>query len=154
MEVILLEKISKLGNIGETVQVKDGFARNYLIPKKAAIRATEENKKVFEGKKEELEKANLEKIKIAKKQLNSVPKSVVIYREASEQGALFGSVTSRDLVKLVNVSESVNLTAKDIILKSNIKSLGTFSANVIFHPEVTNNIEIIVKSSEESESKK
>jgi large subunit ribosomal protein L9 len=154
MEVILLEKISKLGNIGETVRVKDGFARNYLIPKKAAIRATEENKKVFEGKKEELEKANLEKIKIAKKQLNSVPKSVVIYREASEQGALFGSVTSRDLVKLVNVNEGVNLTAKDIILKSNIKSLGTFSANVIFHPEVTNNIEIIVKSSEESESKK
>ena len=62
MEVILLEKVSKLGNIGETVRVKDGFARNYLIPKKVAIRATEENKKVFEGKKEELEKVNLEKM--------------------------------------------------------------------------------------------
>ena len=154
MEVILLEKISKLGNIGETVRVKNGFARNYLIPKKIAIRATEENKKVFQGKKEELEKANLEKIKIAKNQLSAVPKSVVIFREASEQGALFGSVTSRDLVKLVNVNESINLTAKDIILKSNIKSLGIFSASVIFHPEVTCNIEIIVKSSEESESKK
>mgnify|MGYP001220648552 CR=1 FL=1 len=94
MEVILLEKISKLGNIGETVRVKDGFARNYLIPKKAAIRATEENKKVFEGKKEQLEKANLEKIKVAKKQLSSIPKNVVIFREASEQGALFGSVTT------------------------------------------------------------
>jgi large subunit ribosomal protein L9 len=154
MEVILLEKISKLGNIGETVRVKDGFARNYLIPKKAAIRATEENRKVFEGKKEQLEKANLEKIKAAKKQLSSIPKNVVIFREASEQGALFGSVTSRDLVKLVNVNESINLTAKDIILKSNIKALGTFSATIIFHPEVTSKIEIIVKSSEESESKK
>ena len=154
MEVILLEKISKLGNIGETVRVKNGFARNYLIPKKAAIRATEENKEVFEGKKEELEKANQEKIKLAKEQLSSIPKSVIIFREASEQGALFGSVTSRDLVKLVNVNESIQLTAKDIILKSNIKSLGTFSATVVFHPEVTINIEIIVKSSEESESKK
>ena len=83
-----------------------------------------------------------------------IPKSVIIFREASEQGALFGSVTSRDLVKLVNVNESINLTAKDIILKSNIKSTGTFSANVIFHPEVVSNIEIIVKGSEESESKK
>ena len=154
MEVILLEKVSKLGNIGETVRVKDGFARNYLIPKKVAIRATEENKKVFEGKKEELEKANLEKIKAAKNQLSSAPKSVVIFREASEQGALFGSVTSRDLVKLVNVNENINLTAKDIILKSNIKSLGTFTATIIFHPEVTTEIEVIVKSSEESESKK
>ena len=153
MEVILLEKVSKLGNIGETVKVKDGYARNYLIPQKAAIRATEENKKVFEGKKEELEKANLEKIELANKQKGFLPKSVSIFREASEQGALFGSVTSRDLVKLVNVNENINLTAKDIILKSNIKALGKFSAKVIFHPEVTSNIEIIVKNSEESESK-
>ena len=154
MEVILLQKVSKLGNIGETVRVKAGYARNYLIPQKAAIRATEENKKVFEGKKEELETANLEKIKIASKQLTTIPKSIIIYREASEQGALFGSVTSRDLVKLINVNESLNLTAKDIVLKSNIKNLGVFSAKVIFHPEVTSIIEIIVKNSEESESKK
>ena len=154
MEVILLQKVSKLGNIGETVRVKAGDARNYLIPQKAAIRATEENKKVFEGKKEELETANLEKIKIANKQLTTIPKSIIIYREASEQGALFGSVTSRDLVKLINVNESLNLTAKDIVLKSNIKNLGVFSAKVIFHPEVTSIIEIIVKNSEESESKK
>ncbi len=154
MEVILLQKVSKLGNIGETVRVKAGYARNYLIPQKAAIRATEENKKVFEGKKEELETANLEKIKIANKQLTTIPKSIIIYREASEQGALFGSVTSRDLVKLINVNESLNLTAKDIVLKSNIKNLGVFSAKVIFHPEVTSIIEIIVKNSEESESKK
>ena len=102
MEVILLEKISKLGNIGETVKVRDGYARNYLIPKKAAIRATEANKKVFEEKKDELEKANLKKIEEAKKVLELLPKSIILFREASEQGALFGSVTSRDIVKEIN----------------------------------------------------
>ena len=89
MDIILLEKISKLGDIGETVKVKSGFARNYLFPNKKAIRATEENKKVYEEKKEELEKANLEKIKSAKEKVGLLPKKVKIYREASEQGALF-----------------------------------------------------------------
>lgn len=152
MEVILLEKISKLGNIGETVKVRDGYARNYLIPKKAAIRATEANKKVFEEKKDELEKANLKKIEEAKKVLELLPKSIILFREASEQGALFGSVTSRDIVKEINELKKISLNAKDIILKSNIKNLGNYKAEVILHAEVTSIIEVNVKNVEESES--
>ena len=99
ISVILLEKISKLGNIGQEVKVKDGFARNYLIPNKKAIRASEENKKFFEQKREELVKINDEKIKTATEKLKKVPDTINIIREASEQGALFGSVTARDIAK-------------------------------------------------------
>ena len=154
MEVILLEKISKLGNIGDVVKVKQGFARNYLLPRKIAIRATDTNKKIFEEKKAELEKNNLEKIKVAQEKLKLMPKSIKLYREASDQGALFGSVTSRDVIKILNNDSKINLSAKDIVLKSIIKSIGTHSASINLHPEVTSIIEINVKNIEESESKK
>ena len=149
MDIILLEKITKLGNIGEVVKVKDGFARNYLFPNKKAIRATEDNKKVFEQKKEELEKLNSEKIKTAKETLKVIPENITLIREASEQGALFGSVTSRDIVKEIN-NDKLNISAKDVILKYNIKNIGDYVSEVILHPEVTKKINIKVKSSEES----
>ena len=152
MDIILLEKISKLGDIGETVKVKSGFARNYLFPNKKAIRATEENKKVYEEKKEELEKANLEKIKSAKEKVGLLPKKVKIYREASEQGALFGSVTSRDIVKEFN-DDNINISAKDVILKSNIKNIGEYEVEVVLHPEVISKIKVYVKNIEESVAK-
>ena len=152
MDIILLEKISKLGDIGETVKVKSGFARNYLFPNKKAIRATKENKKVYEEKKEELEKANLEKIKNAKEKVGLLPKKVVIYREASEQGALFGSVTSRDIVKEFN-DDNINISAKDVILKSNIKNIGEYEVEVVLHPEVISKIKVYVKNIEESVAK-
>ena len=154
MEVILLEKITKLGNIGDVVKVKQGFARNYLLPRKIAIRATEANKKIFEEKKAELEKNNLEKIKTAKELLKLIPKSVELFREASDQGALFGSVTSRDIIKILNNDPKVDLSAKDVVLKSIIKDVGTFSANINLHPEVTSTIEINVRKNKESESSK
>ena len=152
MDIILLEKISKLGDIGETVKVISGFARNYLFPNKKAIRATEENKKVYEEKKEELEKANLEKIKSAKEKVGLLPKKVKIYREASEQGALFGSVTSRDIVKEFN-DDNINISAKDVILKSNIKNIGEYEVEVVLHPEVISKIKVYVKNIEESVAK-
>lgn len=152
MEIILLEKISKLGNIGETVKVKDGFARNYLLPNKKAIRASDENKKFFEQKKTELEKINTEKIKIANQTLENIPDNINIFREASEQGALFGSVTSRDIAKAINKSD-LSLTAKDIILRTNIKNIGDFKVIVSLHPEVKKEISVSVKNSEESVDK-
>ena len=103
ISVILLEKISKLGNIGQEVKVKDGFARNYLIPNKKAIRASEENKKFFEQKREELIKINDEKIKIATEKLKKIPNTINVIREASEQGALFGSVTARDIAQEIKL---------------------------------------------------
>ena len=139
INVILLEKISKLGNIGEIVKVKDGFARNYLLPNKKAIRASNENKKVFEKQKEELVKINEEKITVAKEVVKKIPDNITIFREASEQGALFGSVTSRDIAKEIK-ADSFEINAKDIILKSNIKNIGDYIVEVVLHPEVSKKI--------------
>ena len=149
ISVILLEKISKLGNIGQEVKVKDGFARNYLIPNKKAIRASEENKKFFEQKREELVKINNEKIKVATEKLKKIPNTLNIIREASEQGALFGSVTARDIAKEIKIGD-IEVTAKDIIVKSIIKNVGKFQVQIILHPEVSKEINVIVEKSEES----
>ena len=149
INVILLEKISKLGNFGQEVKVKDGFARNYLIPNKKAIRASEENKKFFEQKKEELVKINEEKIKVATEKLKKVPDTINIIREASEQGALFGSVTSRDIAKEIKVDD-IEISAKDVILRSIIKNVGEFQVKIVLHPEVSKEVNIIVEKSEES----
>ena len=149
ISVILLEKISKLGNIGQEVKVKDGFARNYLIPNKKAIRASEENKKYFEQKREELVKINNEKIKTATEKLKKVPNTINIIREASEQGALFGSVTARDIAKEIKIDD-IEVNAKDVIIKSIIKSIGEFQVKIVLHPEVFKEISVIVKKSEES----
>ena len=149
ISVILLEKISKLGNIGQEVKVKDGFARNYLIPNKKAIRASEENKKFFEQKREELVKINDEKIKIATEKLKKVPDTINIIREASEQGALFGSVTARDIAKEINIDD-IEVSAKDVMIKSVIKNVGEFQVKIVLHPEVSKEINVTVEKSEES----
>tara|TARA_B100000963_G_scaffold145251_1_gene126532 strand:+ start:3208 stop:3669 length:462 start_codon:yes stop_codon:yes gene_type:complete len=146
MDIILLEKVLKLGNIGDTVKVKAGYARNYLIPKKIAIRATKENIKIFETKKADLEKANLAKMKEAQNLQKILPKSITLFREASEQGALFGSVTARDIAKEIETSKKVAVSAKDIILKENIKALGEYNAEVNLHAEVRETIDILVKA--------
>ena len=147
MEVILLEKVNKLGDIGQIVNVKNGFARNFLFPNKIAIRATKENKEIFEKKKDELNKANAEKIKVAEKLLTKVPNTVKIYREASEQGALFGSVTSRDVVNEIN-NDEINLKAKDFIIKQVIKNIGEYTGTLVLHPEVSKDIKIQVTTIE------
>ena len=149
ISVILLEKISKLGNIGQEVKVKDGFARNYLIPNKKAIRASAENKKFFEQKKEELVKINDEKIKAATEKIKKIPDTINIVREASEQGALFGSVTARDIAKEIKIDD-IEVSAKDVIIKSIIKNIGEFIVKVVLHPEVSKEINIIVVKSQES----
>ena len=148
MEVILLEKMKKLGDIGQTVRVKPGYARNYLFPNKMAIRATKENIEFFDKQKEQLDKANSEKIKIAKEMLLKVSNDVKIYREASEQGALFGSVTARDVINELNTVDDLSLKAKDLIIKHVIKNVGEFKGTLILHPEVSKEIKISVLSTE------
>lgn len=148
MEIILLEKVNKLGDIGQIVKVKPGYARNFLFPNKIAIRATEENKQVFEKQKEQLQKANLEKKKIAENLITKAPDSVIIFREASEQGALFGSVTSRDVINEINDSSKLSLKAKDFTIKQTIKSIGDYTGKLSLHPEVMKDIVITVKTAE------
>tara|TARA_A100000164_G_C21597495_1_gene625900 strand:+ start:262 stop:711 length:450 start_codon:yes stop_codon:yes gene_type:complete len=148
MEVILLEKINKLGDIGEIVKVKPGYARNFLIPNKIAIRATKENKEIFEKQKDQLKKANIEKKQDAEKLLPQIPETIDIFREASEQGALFGSVTSRDIANELNSKPNLNIKAKDILIKQVIKSIGSYTVNLVLHPEVIKSINIKVQTSE------
>ena len=148
MEIILLEKVNKLGDIGQTVKVKSGYARNFLFPNKMAIRATEENKQVYEKQKEQLQKSKCRKEKAAEELIAKVPDSIVIDREASEQGALFGSVTSRDVINEISTSSELGLKAKDFNIKQIIKNLGEYKGTLSLHPEVSKEISIIVNSKE------
>ncbi len=144
MEIILLQKINKLGNIGDTVKVKPGFGRNYLIPSGKALRATKENKKVFETTKAKLLEENKDEIKKAEKikaEVESLDLSIV--RSASDTGMLYGSVTTRDIANLIG-ENGITLSRRQIALDKPIKELGLFDMSVILHPEVESKIKLKV----------
>ena len=144
MEIILLQKINKLGNIGDTVQVKPGFGRNFLIPSGKALRATKENKEIFESTKTKLLEENKEAIEKAEKTRAEVEGlNLVVVRSASDTGMLYGSVTTRDISKLID-EHGVTLSRKQISLENPIKELGIFNLRVILHPEVETKIELRV----------
>ena len=126
MEVILLQKINKLGNIGDTVEVKPGFGRNYLIPSGKALRATKENKVFFETTKANLLEKNKEEIEKAEKLRAEVEAlNLMIVRSASDTGILYGSVTTRDITNLIG-ENGITLSRKQIALDKPIKELGLF----------------------------
>jgi large subunit ribosomal protein L9 len=136
MEVILLERVAKLGQMGETVRVKDGFARNFLLAKGKALRATKENKARFEGMRKDLESRNQENRGEAEKLSSKIDgKTFVILRQASETGQLFGSVTTRDLVALI-ADLGIEVTRNQIHLHAPIKMIGGHKVPVALHPEV------------------
>ena len=144
MEIILLQKINKLGNIGDTVQVKPGFGRNFLIPSGKALRATKENKEIFENTKTKLLEENKEAIEKAEKTRAEVESlNLVVVRSASDTGMLYGSVTTRDISKLID-EHGVTLSRKQISLENPIKELGVFNLRIILHPEVETKIELRV----------
>jgi large subunit ribosomal protein L9 len=136
MDVILLERIEKLGQIGDVVAVKPGFARNFLLPRRKALRATEENKKRFEAQRAQIEATNLsrkqEADKIAKK-VDGV--KIVIIRQASETGMLFGSVANRDIADGLTEA-GFTVDRRQVILDKPIKTLGLHKVRVALHPEV------------------
>jgi large subunit ribosomal protein L9 len=144
MEVILLERVGKLGQMGEVVRVKDGFARNFLLPRGKALRATEENRTRFEGMKSELQarSASLktEATGLADK-LNG--RSFTVLRQASESGQLFGSVSPRDLVGLITEA-GFNVSRNQIALNTPIKTIGQHDVPLALHPEIETSIKIIV----------
>ena len=144
MEIILLQKINKLGNMGDTVQVKQGFGRNFLIPGGMALRATKENKEFFEKTKAKLLEENKEAIEKAEKIRVEVESlKLVVVRSASDTGILFGSVTTRDVSNLIG-EQGITLSRKQIALEKPIKELGTYDISVILHPEVESKIKIRV----------
>ncbi len=153
MEIILLQKINKLGNIGDTVEVKPGFGRNYLIPSGKALRATRENKEVFETTKAKLLEKNKDEIGKAEKIRAEVESlNLMIVRSASDTGILYGSVTTRDIANLIG-ENGITLSRRQIALDKPIKELGLFDVSVILHPEVESKIKLkVVRSLGETTS--
>ena len=144
MEVILLERVAKLGQMGDVVRVKDGFARNYLLPKGKALRATKENKSRFDTMKVELEARNLEQKSEAEKvagKLNG--QSFTVLRQAAEGGQLYGSVSPRDLAELVS-AKGFSLNRSQIALHNPIKAIGMHKVPITLHPEVEVSITVTV----------
>jgi large subunit ribosomal protein L9 len=152
MEVILLERVAKLGQMGEIVRVKDGYARNYLLPGHKALRATDINKARFETERTQLEARNLEtknEAAVIAEKLNG--QSFVIVRQAGETGHLYGSVSPRDIAAAVT-DDGFSIGRNQVVLKAPIKSLGLHEIPVQLHPEIEAAITInIARSAEEAE---
>jgi large subunit ribosomal protein L9 len=147
MEVILLERIGKLGQMGDVVRVKDGYARNFLLPRGKALRATAENKARFESMKSELQTRNLELKGGAEKLAGTLDgKTITILRQASEAGQLYGSVSPRDIAGLLAESGST-ISRSQVALNTPIKAIGQYKVPLALHPEVETNITVIVARS-------
>jgi large subunit ribosomal protein L9 len=147
MEVILLERVAKLGQMGEVVKVRDGFARNFLLKRGKALRATAENRAKYDGMKAELEANNIqakgEASKVAEK-ING--KEIVIIRQAAESGQLFGSVSVRDIVDAL-AADGVTVARTQVWLDSPIKTIGQTKVTIAVHPEVETSIAVFVARS-------
>ncbi|MFL6748551.1 MAG: 50S ribosomal protein L9 [Sphingomicrobium sp.] len=152
MEVILLERVEKLGQIGDIVNVKNGFARNYLLPNKKALRANEANKKVFEANRAKIEAENVEKRTDAEQASKGVEgKTVQLIRQASNTGQLYGSVSARDIVEALE-GVGAKTTKSQIVLNRPIKAIGMHEVKVALHPEVSVTVKVnVARSPEEAE---
>lgn len=152
VEVILLERVEKLGQMGQVVKVRPGFARNYLLPQKKALRATKENMAYFEKQRAQLETQNLARRSDAEhvaKKLDGL--SVVIIRQAGESGQLYGSVTARDIADAVTAA-GFTVGRSQVVLDKAIKTLGLYPQRVVLHPEVAVSVTVnVAQSAEEAE---
>ena len=152
MEIILLERVEKLGAIGDVVKVKDGFARNYLLPNKKALRANESNRKLFEASRERIEADNAERRTDAEKSAKGVEgKSVQLIRQASNTGQLYGSVSARDIADaLAGVGATV--AKSQVVLDRPIKAIGLYDVKIALHPEVAVTVKVnVARSPEEAD---
>ncbi|MET0605843.1 MAG: 50S ribosomal protein L9 [Beijerinckiaceae bacterium] len=152
MEIILLERVAKLGQMGEVVRVKDGFARNFLLPRGKALRATELNRKQFETQRVQLETRNLERKKEADAVADKLNgKSFVVLRQAGESGVLYGSVSPRDIAEAISAG-GFSIDRDQVALNAPIKSLGLHQAPISLHPEVEAIVTInVARSADEAE---
>jgi large subunit ribosomal protein L9 len=149
MEVILLEQVDKLGQMGDVVKVKSGYARNYLLPQKKAMRATEANKSHFEQQRAQLEAVNLEQRQEAEKLGKKMEGlSIILIRQAGEAGQLYGSVNARDIAAAVTEG-GFTITRQQVGLANPIKSLGVYEVRVVLHPEVSINVSTNVARSKD-----
>jgi large subunit ribosomal protein L9 len=152
MDIILLERIEKLGTIGDVVTVKDGYARNFLLPNKKALRANAANRKVFEANKAKIVADNDSKRSDAEVHAKDVDgKSVILIRSSSNAGQLYGSVSVRDIVDALN-EDGANLLKGMIVLERPIKTIGVYDVKVTLHPEVVVSVKVnVARSADEAE---
>ncbi|GLT10071.1 50S ribosomal protein L9 [Sulfitobacter sp. PR48] len=152
MQVILLERVAKLGQMGEVVDVKPGFARNYLLPQGKALSASKANVEAFEARKSQLEAENLETKKEADKMADKLNgQQFVVIRSASDAGALYGSVTTRDAADAATEG-GFTIDRKQVVLSAPIKELGLHDVLIVLHPEVEATIQLnVARSVEEAE---
>lgn len=149
MEVILLERVNKLGQMGEVVKVRDGYARNFLLKRGKALRATADNRARYDGMKAELEARNLKAKGEASKVAEKIEgKNIIVIRQASEAGQLFGSVTVRDIVAAFE-TDGVHLDRPQVQLDAPIKTIGKHTVTVAVHPEVEVEITVTVARSQD-----
>jgi large subunit ribosomal protein L9 len=149
MDVILLERIEKLGQMGQTVKVKPGFARNFLLPQKKALRATKENQARFESQRAQLEAQNLRLREEAQARAAIMDQlSVLIIRQAGESGMLYGSVSGRDVAETI-VEMGYGIERRQVALETPIKSLGSYPVRIALHPEVAVTVTVTVARSQE-----
>ncbi|SFF99926.1 LSU ribosomal protein L9P [Novosphingobium sp. CF614] len=147
MDIILLERVEKLGGIGDVVSVKDGYARNYLLPNRKALRANEANKKVFDANRAKIEAENASRRLDAEKHSSNVEgKQVVLIRASSNSGQLYGSVSVRDIVDALN-ADGAGIAKQMIVLERPIKTIGVFDVRVNLHPEVSVTVKVNVARS-------
>ena len=157
MDIILLERVEKLGSIGDIVTVKTGYARNFLLPNKKALRANAANKKVFEANRQQIEADNEAKRKEAEAASGSIEgKQIVLIRASSASGQLYGSVSVRDIVEALNADGKSSVVEKSmVILEKPIKTLGVFDVRVRLHPEVNVTIQAnVARSDDEADLQK
>lgn len=152
MQVILLERVARLGQMGDVVKVRDGFARNFLLPQNKALRATNANRAAFEVQKAQLEARNLETKAESQALADKLDGTTyVVIRSASDAGALYGSVTPRDISDAVT-AEGFSVDRRQVVLIAPIKNLGLHDVSVVLHPEVSATITLnIARSKEEAE---
>jgi large subunit ribosomal protein L9 len=152
MEVILLERVEKLGAIGDVVKVKDGFARNFLLPNKKALRSNAANRKVFEANRARIEAENASRRSDAEKEAgNFNDVSVTLIRQASNTGQLYGSVAVRDLVEAIT-ADGHKVNKSQVVLDRPIKAIGVYDIKVALHPEVSVTVKVnVARSPEEAE---
>jgi len=152
MDVILLERVEKLGNIGDVVKVKDGFARNFLLPNKKALRSNEANRKVFENSRERIVADNAARRGEAENEAKTIDGiTLTLIRQSSNTGQLYGSVAVRDLLELLE-TEGHKVPKSAIVLNKPIKAIGVYDVKVTLHPEVAVTIKVnVARSPEEAE---
>ena len=152
VDVILLERVERLGQMGQVVKVRPGFARNFLLPQRKALRATKENLAYFDKQRAQLEAANLERRSDAEQVAQKMTGlSVVVIRQAGESGQLYGSVSARDISEGVSAA-GFTITRGQVVLDKAIKTLGLYKQRVVLHPEVSVTVTVnVAQSPEEAE---